>query len=76
MITALLGLLEQVVKLGVLTVEERHKYEDNILKLKKEWYEEYQKPDDEISHNRLDDIQLELRLLTDAVIEALRAKKT
>lgn len=76
MVQTILGLLEQVVKLGVLTFEERHKYEDNILKLKKEWYEEFSKSDDEISHNRLDTIQLELRLLSESVIEALRAKKT
>lgn len=76
MTAALFGMLEQIFRLGVLGVEERHRYEDNILDLQKEFYEEIRKPSDEISHNRLDDIQLELRLLSTAVIEALRAKKT
>ena len=72
--TLLLGVLEQLLKLGNLTMEERHRYEDNVLKLKKEWYEEFQKSENEISDNRLDDIELELRLLAEAVVEALRAK--
>ena len=72
--TLLLGVLEQLLKLGNLTMEERHRYEDNVLKLKKEWYEEFQKPENEISDNRLDDIELELRLLAEAVVETLRAK--
>ncbi len=72
--TLLLGVLEQLLKLGNFAMEERHRYEDNVLKLKKEWYEEFQKPENEISDNRLDDIELELRLLAEAVVEALRAK--
>lgn len=74
MFESLLGLLTVVAKLGVLTVEERHKYEDNILKVKREWYEEYSKPSNEISDVRLVELERELRLLTDAVIDALRAK--
>ncbi len=72
----LLGILEQLLKLGNLTLEEKHKYEDNVLKLKKDWYEEYQKPDDEISDTRLDDIELELRLITEALLETLRTKNS
>lgn len=72
----LLGILEQLLKLGNLTLEEKHKYEDNVLKLKKEWYEEFQKSEDEISDTRLDDIELELRLVTEALLETLRAKNS
>lgn len=73
----LLGVLEQLLKLGNLTMEEKHRYEDNVLKLKKEWYEEYKKLDsDEGSDSRLDDIELELRLLTESIVETLRTKNT
>lgn len=74
MATLLLGILEQVLKLGVLGVEERHKYEDNILKLKKDFYEEYTKEDEHISDNRLDELDLELRLLGEAFIATLKSK--
>lgn len=74
MATLLLGILEQVMKLGVLGVEERHKYEDNILKLKKDWYEEFGKPTGEISDNRIDELDLQLRLLSESVIAALKSK--
>lgn len=73
MFESILGLLTAVVKLGVLSVEERHKYEDNILKVKREWYEEYSKPSNEISDVRLVELERELRLLTDAVINSLGA---
>lgn len=74
MANLLLGILEQLLKLGTITLEERHKYEDNVLKLKKEFYEEFQKPENEISDSRLDDIELELRLVTEALLETLRTK--
>lgn len=71
----LLGVLEQLLKLGNLTLEEKHLYEDNVLKLKKEWYEEYEKLETELgSDNALDDIELKLRLTTEALVQALRAK--
>ena len=71
----LLGVLEQLLKLGNLTMEEKHRYEDNILKLKKEWYAEFEKLEtDNGSDNALDDIELELRLTTEALVETLRAK--
>lgn len=72
-----IGAIEQLLKLGNLTFEERHRYDDNILRLKKEWYEEFEKLEtDEGSDNRLDDIERELRLLTDAIVETLRAKNS
>lgn len=76
MVSSLLGILEQVLKLGVLTVEERHKYDDNLKKLKEAYYEEYNKGPDEWSDNLLDDIELKLRILNDSIIETLRAKNS
>lgn len=76
MSTLILGIIEQVLKLGVLAAEERHRFEDNILKLKQEYYEEFSKPESEMSDSRLDDIDLKLRLFGESVIEALRAKNS
>ena len=74
---SLMAAIEQLLKLGNLTLEERHRYDDNILKLKKEWYEEFDKLEtNEGSDNRLDDITDELRLTLDSVVEALRAKNS
>lgn len=72
MVNLLLGVLQELLKVGGLAMEEKHRYEDNILKLKKEWYAEYQKPIDEISHARLDELQLQLRLTGEAILEAIR----
>lgn len=74
MFESLIGLLTVVGKLGILTVEERHKYDDNLLKITREWYEEYEKPSNEISDVRLVELERELRLLTNAVINSLGAK--
>lgn len=75
MVSLLLGVLQELLKVGGLVMEERHRYEDNILKLKKAWYEEFQKPADQISHARLDELQLQLRLLGESLLEALRTQK-
>lgn len=72
--TLLLGIAEQLIRLGNFTMEEKHRYEDDILKLKKAYYEEFQRPENEISDSRLDDIDLQLRLFTESLIEAARAK--
>lgn len=73
----LLGVLEQLLKLGNLTMEEKHRYEDNVLKLQKAWYEEYEKLETDMgSDNALDDIELQLRLTTKALVETLRSKKS
>jgi hypothetical protein len=73
----LLGVLEQLLKLGNLTMEEKHLYEDNVLKLKVEWHEEFNKLETELgSDNALDDIELKLRLVTEALLETLRSKQS
>jgi polyhydroxyalkanoate synthesis regulator phasin len=72
---SLIGAIEQLLKLGNLAFEERHRYDDNLLRLRKEWYEEFDKLEtDQGSDNRLDDITDELRLTLDSVVEAIRAK--
>lgn len=76
MVESLLGILEQVLKLGVLTVEERHRYDDDRKKLREAYYEEYNKGPDEMSDNALDDIELKLRILADAITEAIRTKNS
>lgn len=76
MVESLLGILEQVLKLGVLTVEERHRYDDNLKKLKEAYYEEYNRGPDEMSDNALDDIELKLRILNESIIQALRTKNS
>jgi hypothetical protein len=75
MVSLLLGVLEQLLKVGGIAMEEKHRYEDNILKIKKSWYEEFQKPADQISHANLDELQLQLRLLGEAILEASRTTK-
>lgn len=76
MTASLLAILEQVLKLGVLTVEERHRYDDNLKKLKEAFYEEYNKGPENWSDLALDDIDLKLRILNESIIEALRAKNS
>lgn len=74
MVNLLLGVLEQGLKLW--NSHESTKYLDKLLKLKREWYEEYNKPLDERSDNRLDDIEFELRILADSFIQAAQAQNT
>lgn len=74
MVTALFGLLEQVLKLGVIAAEERHLYDDDLKRLKEEWYAEFNKPETDMSDVVLDDIDLKLRILTESIEQALRAK--
>lgn len=72
---SLIGAIEQLLKLGNLAMAERHLYDDNILKLKKEWYEEYNKLEtDEGSDLALVNIELKLRLTLDAVVNSVRSK--
>lgn len=71
----LLGVLKELLHLGNLTLEEKHRYEDNVLKLEKEWYGEYNKLETDMgSDSALDDIELKLRLTTKALLETLRDK--
>lgn len=71
--TVLIGALEQLLKLGVLVGEERHRYDDDLRELKEEWYEEYKKLETpEGSDNRLDELDLKLRLLGESIVEAHR----
>ena len=74
---SLLGAIEQLLRLGNLSLEEKHKYDDNLLKLKLEWNEVYDELEtDNGSDVRLDNITDELCLVLDAVVEAIRAKNS
>lgn len=70
MVSLILGVLEQGLKLW--NSHESTKYLDKLIKLKKEWYEEYDKPISERSDLRLDSITDELRILGESFIEAAR----
>jgi hypothetical protein len=64
----ILGILEQGLKLW--NSKEATKYIDKMVKLKKEWYEEYNKPLNERSDVKLDFIELQLRILCQSFIQA------
>jgi hypothetical protein len=72
---SLIGAIEQLLKLGNLTMEEKHRYDDNLLKLKLQWNKAYDALEtDDGSDILLDDITDELCLVLDAVVETVRAK--
>ncbi len=71
MVELVLGVLEQGLKLW--NSHESTKYLDKLISLKKDWYEEYNRPIQERSDVRLDDLELELRVLADSFIEAAKA---
>jgi hypothetical protein len=64
----ILGILEQGLKLW--NSKEATRYIDKMIKLKKEWYEEYNKPLNERSDVNLDFIELQLRILCQSFIQA------
>lgn len=72
MVSLVLGVLEQGLRLW--NSHESTKYLDKLIKLKKDWYEEYNKPLDQRSDNRLDDIEFELRILAESFVQAAGAK--
>lgn len=49
--------------LSLWDTKEKTKYQDKFIKLKKDWYEEYNKADNERSDAVLDNILFELNLL-------------
>jgi hypothetical protein len=70
----ILGVLEQGLKLW--NSKEADKYISKLIKLKKEWYEEYNKPLDQRSDVRLDYIELQLRILCQSFIQAPKRENT
>jgi len=72
--TTLLGVLHQGLVLWN-SIEGR-KYLDRVIKIKKEWNEEYEKPLDVRSDQRLDDLESELRIIAESFIEASGAKNS
>lgn len=70
--TLIFGVLEQSLKLW--NSKESSKYLDKMIKLRKEWYEEYNKPLDDRSDVKLDNIELQLRILCESFIQAPKPK--
>ena len=66
--TVVFGVLEQGLKLW--NSKESTKYLDKMISLKKDWYEEYNKPLSERSDVKLDSIELQLRILCNSFIQA------
>lgn len=65
--TALLfGVLTEALKLW--NTKESNKYLDRVIKLQKEWLEEYSKPRAERSNADLDDIEAELMIIAKTFI--------
>lgn len=64
----ILGVLEQGLKLW--NSKEANKYLDKLIKLRKDWYEEYNKPLDERSDVKLDSIELQLKILCQSFVQA------
>ena len=70
----ILGVLEQGLKLW--NSKEANKYLDKLIKLRKDWYEEYNKPLDERSDVKLDSIELQLKILCQSFIQAPKRENT
>lgn len=63
-----LSILDQGLKLW--NSREADKYISKMIKLKEAWHEEYNKPLDDRSDLRLDDIELQLRILCQSFVQA------
>lgn len=66
MIETIFPVLEQGLRLW--NTKESRKYLDQVIELKRKWYEEYNKPQDIRSDAVLDNIQFELRILSLAFV--------
>jgi hypothetical protein len=62
-----LGILKEGLKLW--NTKEGQKYLDEVIKLEKEYYEEFSKPEDERSQLFLDDKLLHIRILSQGFIQ-------
>lgn len=76
MVELILGIIQEVLKLGVIIAEERHRYDDDILRIQRKFADEYAKPDDEISDALLIEYERELQFLGEAVINSLKSKNS
>jgi hypothetical protein len=70
--TLIFGVLEQA--LTIWNSKESSKYLDKMIELKKDWYAEYNKPLDNRSDVKLDNIELQLRILCQSFIQAPKRK--
>jgi len=70
MVEVLFGVLLQGLKLW--NTKESTKYLDEVLSLKKEWMDEYNKPRELRSNANLDELELRLELISKHFIDPLR----
>lgn len=57
--------------LGIWQSKEKRKYVDKLISLKRDWYEEHNKSDEDIDHAVLDNIRQEITTLVDTVSSAM-----
>ena len=74
LIGAIFGVAEQT--LMFVNIREKRKYQDQLIKLKTEWYEEFNKDDSNRSDAVLDNLERKLCILLDAISSDLRAENT
>jgi hypothetical protein len=74
MIESIIGLL--TAGLTLWSDKEKHKYIDQLISLKKRYYEEYNKPENVRSDAALDDISFSLRVLGDSFAARIGTSNT
>ena len=72
-VSILLGITQTA--LNIWESKEKTKYQDRLISLKKDWYEEYNKPENERSGLTLDRTRLELLILTSSISSAINARE-
>lgn len=74
MVKLLLGVLEQSLKAW--NSHESTKYLDQLIDIKADWYEEYKKLPSARDHNRMVELESELRILSESFISAAQGKNS
>lgn len=73
-VNAIFGLIEASLKLW--NTKESKEYLDRVYKLKKDFYEEYNKPDYVRDYALLDNISNELRIISEAIATTAQVKNS
>ena len=74
MIDALIKSLEA--GLSLWASKEKRKYLDKVISLKRDFYEEYNKPDDDRSDAVMDNIRLQLRIVANGFSTSLKTENS
>ncbi len=74
MVEAIIRLLGSSVE--YLHTREKRKYQDKFLKLRADYYEEANKPHDDVDDRKLSNIKHELKLLSNVVAAELKGQST